>query len=479
MFKRLIFFIGYAVILLYLVLCLWLLIGIKFLNNQLLTICFEFIVIGISLFLNYLVSSIIYYFDYQLQRYKKICKITIFNLLVIVIVTLWAYNLQLSSLLRSLCSLLVSYIMCTIFAVYETWKTELAKVIIEVKSNDNVYRDSKGQVCAVKTAEKDSFSFQIRSEKDYNYEFCGLAEWNNVNKILKKVKKNGSIHSTDETDKHFISNDKKTYSIKISDFLNKYRTFLGINNQFFIVVKYKNKGKKREHYLYESILLLEKQNSKLAKSKDISDYSWEIRELISPFLMSAGLSAWATAIFIVFHRWFEFQLLRVETLQRCLDFRDINQTSLGFNFIIGGFISIYISFFLNYIVKMVRLQNIEDDNEDHKVKNDKIRERLFHNCIIKIIEMTILVIPLLLFKNYEIQYDTNGYIKLSYTLILIFFVSVLWLCFNIIKGVTILFRWILPEYFPKKDAEKNEYPKTNLLINIFSLIVGWMLGKKL
>lgn len=89
---------------------------------------------------------------------------------------------------------------------------------------------------------------------------------------------------------------------------------------------------------------------------------------------------------------------------------------------------------------MVQLQNIRNDERQDTNNISKQMEQLFHSYIIKIIEGAILIVPLLLLKNYEIKYNTDGYMVLSNTLIIIFFVSVLWLIFNVIKAVNKLLK---------------------------------------
>lgn len=90
----------------------------------------------------------------------------------------------------------------------------------------------------------------------------------------------------------------KTYCIKISNFINKYKSPFGLTeNMFFIVFEYKEDKKEKTNYLVESILLINEssqQESSSIQGEEDNSYitlnNWLLSQMIIPFVYSAGLS---------------------------------------------------------------------------------------------------------------------------------------------------------------------------------------------
>ncbi|MZR06378.1 hypothetical protein GD577_08800 [Lactobacillus helveticus] len=116
---------------------------------------------------------------------------------------------------------------------------------------------------------------------------------------------------------------------------------------------------------------------------------------------------------------------------------------------------------LKYVLQMISL------------KDGLTREQEYHNCILKFIEGVLLVLPILLLQDQTLTFASDGYLQLNSNLILSIWIIVAWLLFNIIKGISLLKRWITKD---KDSGEK--YPRTYLLLAIITFLVGLLFRGK-
>ncbi|QAU30603.1 hypothetical protein [Lactobacillus helveticus] len=91
----------------------------------------------------------------------------------------------------------------------------------------------------------------------------------------------------------------------------------------------------------------------------------------------------------------------------------------------------------------------------------------------KFIEGVLLVLPILLLQDQTLTFASDGYLQLNSNLILSIWIIVAWLLFNIIKGISLLKRWITKD---KDSGEK--YPRTYLLLAIITFLVGLLFRGK-
>ena len=116
---------------------------------------------------------------------------------------------------------------------------------------------------------------------------------------------------------------------------------------------------------------------------------------------------------------------------------------------------------MKYVLQMVNL------------KDGITREQKYHNYVLKVIEGALLILPVLLLQDQSLSYDSNGYLQLNSNLILSVWIIVAWMFFNIIKGISLLKRWIMKD---KDSGEK--YPRTYLLLAIITFLVGLLFRGK-
>lgn len=368
----------------------------------------------------------------------------------------------------SIDSILFSYFFVACLSIGGIWLTRMKiffpSLIIKVNGPKNMYINSVGQICVSNELDKNSvFKFQVNQIKEGNYEYryLGFIPWRKLKKIKHQNQKNVPFK--------LLKEKGKTYCIKIRNFINKYKSPLGLTeNVFFIVFEYKEDKTKKTNYLVESILLINEsseQKSSSIQGEEDSSYiiwnNWLLSQMIIPFVYLAGLSFFITAIYLTFHNWLEFKLLQLPELQICLDLKDSSESNTVYRFIIIGFICIYAGLLLRYVLQMISL------------KDGLTREQEYHNCILKFIEGVLLVLPVLLLQGQPLTFASDGYLQLNSNLILSIWIIVVWLLFNIIKGVSLLKRWIIKD---KDSGEK--YPRTYLLLAIITFLVGLLFRGK-
>lgn len=471
--KTIVFFIA-SFLMFYVTLCIWLLLCSIFKQIYQLGIVvslLEIIIIGISMFASNTLSNIFYNFNSQLleQRMNIFFSSVFIGIIIIVNIILYKFNIiipnsDLSADL-SLKSLLISYILITCFSITGIWLTQLSiflpPMVIDIKNQKNMYINSTGQICITNgLSENNEFEFQVNQikEGEYKYKYCGVIPWRD-----RKEFKHGKIEKFQSTILKNLDISSELYPIKIDDFINKFKSPLGlIENEFYIVIEYRRNTEKNSHYVLENVLLLDKHTKESNSQKDTNDiiHSWTLQEILVPFLFSAGFSSFVVALYVIFHKWYEFKILQQVELQICWDLKDTSEINIAYAFVLIGFACIYASILLKYILRMIVL------------KDSMMREVEYHNYVIKIIEGALLILPVLLLRDQPLDFDYSGYLKLNFNLILCFWILVTWLFFNIIKGISILKKWIM------KDKEsKGKFPRTYLLLSVISFLLG-MLFKK-
>lgn len=478
-FKKTIAFILSAVTMFYVTVCLWLilinnvnwLINIPFYLN-----IYEMIMFSISLWFSYTISDTLYYFDPQLLEKNKVICVTLFSVLIIWIAPVCLSLMKIDRSEFAFYSIMISYFLVIIVNIIAIWLNFLPPLIIALEEQENVYTDSTGQLCVKKDSKSNSFQFKVKQIKkgNYDYKFYGLIPWKDRRKIQFRYNINELFKTMEDQkgiDDAFVSltqSNSNKYTINIDDFINKFKSFLGVNNLFCIVIGYKNEDEKKERYLLESVLLIDKtidKNEDTDENQDIiekqTENNWVLREILIPFIYSAGLSFLVTALYVIFHKYIEFRLLQLVNFQICLDLKDEGQLRRAYICIVLGFICIYVSLLIKYVIQLSDL------------KDDFSREQEYHRYILKILEGALLILPVLLLKDQGLSVDSSGYIELNISLIVSLWILISWFFFNLVKGIALLKNWIIKD----KDSDE-KYPRTYLLLAIITFLFGWLWGKK-
>lgn len=435
--------------------------------NYIFTVIFDLIVILASMFISDEISDIAYALDLQIQKTRRFIIMAIISVFTVICFIWEIYRQNFSSFEASLLVTVVSYILIDIFNIISMWICFLPPVVIDIKNQENVYLDSTGQICIEKDKKNNNFSFSIQRLKDdkYEFDFVGLFEWSQVRKWNRKIK------DYDLPSHTFQKDFGEIITKPIDDYLNKKQTFLGISNQYCIVVDYFNEKDGKKHRLIESVLFLnstpQEDSDHLNRKKvgfnkkkiTISDYNWIIQDILTPAFLSVGFSLFVTAMYLITNKWLDSKLFCKSNLQYFKNIIDVDQLNAGYWYVVAGFVFIYFAFLLRYILQM------------NKIKDKIFREKKFHEYVVIILDGSLLILPLLTVNISEIWRLGFSF----YTTSIIFIIGV-WLFFNLIKLITIIYKWIVPEFSDKGDEEK--FPRSNFLLNIISLIVGWFLGRR-
>ena len=434
------------------------------------------IMFSISLWFSYTISDTLYYFDPQLLEKNKVICVTLFSVLIIWIAPVWLSLMKIDRSEFAFYSIMISYFLVIIVNIIAIWLNFLPPLIIALEEQENVYTDSTGQLCVKKDSKSNSFQFKVKQIKkgNYDYKFYGLIPWKDRRKIQFRYNINELFKTMEDQkgiDDAFVSltqSNSNKYTINIDDFINKFKSFLGVNNLFCIVIGYKNEDEKKERYLLESVLLIDKtvdKNEGTDENQDIieqqTENNWVLREILIPFIYSAGLSFLVTALYVVFHKYIEFRLLQLVNFQICLDLKDEDQLRRAYICLVLGFICIYVSLLIKYVIQLLNL------------KDSFSREQEYHRYILKILEGALLILPVLLLKEQGLSVDSSGYLKLNISLIVSLWILISWFFFNLVKGIALLRNWILKD----KDSDE-KYPRTYLLLAIITFLFGWLWGKK-
>lgn len=471
-FRKTIAFVLIAVIMFYVTLCLWLVLvnNVNWLTHipAYLNI-YEMIMISVSLWFSYTMSDTLYYFNLQLLEKNKVICVTLFSVLSVLITPVLLSLMKINRSELAFYSIMISYFLVIIVNMISIWLNFLPPLIIDLKKQKNVYTNSTGQLCVEKDSKFNSFQFKVKQIKkgNYDYRFYGLIPWkdrrkihfrHNVNELFKTMEDQKGI---DDAFVPLTQNNK--YTINIDNFINKFKSFLGVNNLFCIVIGYKNKDdeKAKERYLLESVLLIDKtvdKNEDTDENQDIieqqTENNWVLREILIPFIYSAGLSFLVTALYVVFHKYIEFRLLQLVNVQICLDLKDEDQLRRAYICLVLGFICIYVSLLIKYVIQLLNL------------KDSFSREQEYHRYILKILEGALLILPVLLLKEQGLSVDSSGYLKLNISLIVSLWILISWFFFNLVKGIALLRNWILKD----KDSDE-KYPRTYLLLAIVTFLL--------
>ena len=478
-------FLFLAFIMLYLVLYIYFAIN-NIQSNEIVNLIVVIILDPIAIFLAYRIGDIIHNYGFKLKRGPEIVLIS-FASLVINLFTFIVWH-------NSFASLFCSYILIVcICCIVNERHLSPSSLIIDIKSTRNAYKDFNG-VITYNLNEGKPLKLKLvnTSRKTYKYKCLGIYKWNDITKIRKKIVSDAkpvlhiniskSSENRLEIDEFQILKPGDSILVKIEsedskELLNKVMGTLGYINQYHIVFEYmveteKNesqKHSKHSRHLVESILfedIPQKEEDSGENTNIFNKYSWLIQKIISPLLLSAAISFWITAIYVTFHRWIEFKLDDFADLQVLFNFKDNLNMGLAKLFIIFGFIFMYVSLVITYVKNLIQSENWNK------------REEFYQKFLIEILEGALLLIPLLTLGSYDfsLQYDNCGYITLNFDIIFSFFLIMVWINFNIIKFITTIYSWLKGEFV--ENNEKKEFPKTNLLITVISLIVGWILGRK-
>lgn len=480
-FKKTVAFVIFFFLMLYVTLCIWLVLC-KYLHKIYYSekgiALFEIFMIEISTWASYTISDMLYCFNFQLNKKHLSAWIGGISIIIILITNVSLYSKKdlISSVGYfdvSIDSILISCCLILCLNVVIIWLTRtkifFPPLIINIKNQKNMYINSTGQICiSNKLGKNSTFKLQIEQIKngDYEYKYLGFIP----QRVLRRTKcKKEKIYeqAKDQKDTSFqlLKEIGHPYYIRINDFIKSYKSPLGLTeNMFSVVIEYKETEKKEIHCLIENVLLIdelsERENKDYIQDSEETN-NWVLSQLIIPFIYSAGLSFFITAIYLTFHKWFEFKLLQLPELQICLDLKDKSESNSVYVCIIIGFLCIYASLIMKYILQMVNL------------KDGITREQKYHNYVLKVIEGALLILPVLLLQDQSLSYDSNGYLQLNSNLILSVWIIVAWMFFNIIKGISLLKRWIMKD---KDSGEK--YPRTYLLLAIITFLVGLLFRGK-